>query len=155
LEHFWRGLSHPKDQVSAIPPHGYGDRFFNFISSIVKSPEEAARDKERRNQAAIADAAREEASAPPTHNQGAERAGLPVVEEAGEGSRSGSSRGGSAHSVEYEGAPMVKNDSGLGGSSSGAEQHTTTTTVERRKQHLHHHQQQHEEMAIRVTAAVS
>ncbi|KAI5794900.1 hypothetical protein FPQ18DRAFT_235526, partial [Pyronema domesticum] len=46
LEHFWRGLSHPKDQVSAIPPHGYGERFFKFISGIVMSPEEHARQRQ-------------------------------------------------------------------------------------------------------------
>jgi 1-phosphatidylinositol-4-phosphate 5-kinase len=51
MEHFWRGLSNPKDQVSAVPPQGYGDRFFKFISGLVKSPEEAARDKEARERA--------------------------------------------------------------------------------------------------------
>lgn len=52
MEHFWRGLSQPKDQVSAIPPDGYGERFFRFISGHVKSPEEAARDKVARDAAA-------------------------------------------------------------------------------------------------------
>ncbi|KAA8913604.1 hypothetical protein FN846DRAFT_771807 [Sphaerosporella brunnea] len=177
LEHFWRGLSHPKDQVSAIPPHGYGERFFNFISSIVKSPEEAARDKERRNNEAAASgsapdgraseerATRTEDHAPArtigaVRSPSAERTGgaqgmiLPVVEEAGEGSsRNGSSRNGSARSVEreYEGAPMVKNDSGLGGSSGGErEREQQRSVVERRKRG-----EQHEEMAIRVTTTVS
>ncbi|TGZ82827.1 SAICAR synthase-like protein [Ascodesmis nigricans] len=46
VEHFWRGLSHPKDQVSAIPPDRYGERFFNFITGLVKSKEEVQREKE-------------------------------------------------------------------------------------------------------------
>lgn len=63
LENFWRGLSHPKDQVSAIPPQNYGDRFFKFISGIVKSPEQAVRDKAARD--AAASAAAETPAAPP------------------------------------------------------------------------------------------
>lgn len=55
-EHFWRGLSNPKDQVSAIPPQGYGDRFFKFISGLVKSPEQAARDREMREKVNAAEA---------------------------------------------------------------------------------------------------
>lgn len=51
MEHFWRGLSNPKDQVSAVPPQSYGDRFFKFISGLVKSPEEAVREKEARETA--------------------------------------------------------------------------------------------------------
>ncbi|KAH0609396.1 uncharacterized protein H6S33_012882 [Morchella sextelata] len=117
LEHFWRGLSNPKDQVSAIPPDGYGDRFFKFISGHVKSQEEAARDKAARENAAttegvvsepsqndVLERARERGTSEgdrPNRTLGAVRspsaertAGtsgtvLPVVEEAGEG---GSSR---------------------------------------------------------------
>ncbi|EMR08390.1 hypothetical protein PNEG_03227 [Pneumocystis murina B123] len=37
VEHFWKGLSHSKSQVSAIPPSGYASRFFKFISSIIKT----------------------------------------------------------------------------------------------------------------------
>lgn len=114
MENFWRGLSQPKDQVSAIPPEGYGDRFFRFISEHVKSPEEAAREKATRESSAegLADqsgniilGAREEAerhganenerpgrSLSTVRSPSAERTGgtsgaiLPVVEEAGEGS---------------------------------------------------------------------
>lgn len=114
MENFWRGLSQPKDQVSAIPPEGYGDRFFRFISEHVKSPEEAAREKATRENSAgaegltgneVLDRAREEAERHGANesdrpNRGlstirspsAERTGgasgaiLPVVEEAGEGS---------------------------------------------------------------------
>ncbi|KAG0136074.1 hypothetical protein HOY82DRAFT_479344 [Tuber indicum] len=118
-EHFWRGLSNPKDQVSAIPPQGYGDRFFKFISGLVKSPEEAARDREMREKAnAEAVPARSESDAVDGSRNRAERAGagerdvparslgtvrspsaeraggaagavLPVVEEAGEGGSTG------------------------------------------------------------------
>lgn len=37
-EHFWKGLSHSRAQVSAIPPSAYALRFFKFISSIIKTP---------------------------------------------------------------------------------------------------------------------
>lgn len=112
MENFWRGLSQPKDQVSAIPPEGYGDRFFRFISGHVKSPEEAAREKATRENSAaegltgneVLDRAREVAGVTERHganesdrpNRGlstvrspsVDRTGaiLPVVEEAGEGS---------------------------------------------------------------------
>jgi 1-phosphatidylinositol-4-phosphate 5-kinase len=68
---------------------------------------------------------------------------LPVVEEVGEGSNSGRSRNGSARSMNYsdagrpdryvDGAPMQKNDSGLGqrdtpdSSDSGRERHLNLT----------------------------
>lgn len=112
MENFWRGLSQPKDQVSAIPPEGYGDRFFRFISEHVKSTEEAAREKATRENSAegladrsgndILERSREEVERTEGDrlNRGlstirspsAERTGgvsgaiLPVVEEAGEGS---------------------------------------------------------------------
>lgn len=44
-EHFWKGLSHPKSQISPIAPESYGDRFIKFITGITKSREEAAREK--------------------------------------------------------------------------------------------------------------
>jgi 1-phosphatidylinositol-4-phosphate 5-kinase len=173
LEHFWRGLSHPKDQVSAIPPQSYGERFFNFISSIVKSPEEAAREKEARDNATAsseaAGAGHDNNSAERTarsedidntphrtiaavRSPSAERSGgasgtiLPVVEEAGEGSSSGRSRNGSARSTDgggsYEGAPMMKSDSGLGQPTSTVSTATTMRKVEG---------PQEETLAIRVT----
>ena len=138
LEHFWRGLSHPKDQVSAIPPHGYGERFLNFITGIVKSPEVVAREREARNHSLGNEPATEQdgnetrepqrnpEDAAPTRTMAAVRSPsaertngaqgtiLPVVEEAGEGSPGGRSRNGSARSENYEGAPMMKSDSGLG-----------------------------------------
>ena len=49
-EHIWKGLSAPKNEISVNPPGSYGERFLRFISSVVKSPEEATRDKEARRQ---------------------------------------------------------------------------------------------------------
>ncbi|EPE35996.1 SAICAR synthase-like protein [Glarea lozoyensis ATCC 20868] len=46
LEHFWKGLSQDKKQISPISPEPYGERFIQFIEGITKSPEEAAREKE-------------------------------------------------------------------------------------------------------------
>lgn len=45
-EHFWKGLSNPKSQISPVPPLPYGERFLKFITGITRSPEEAAREKE-------------------------------------------------------------------------------------------------------------
>ena len=42
LEHFWKGMSANKTQISPIPPEGYGDRFVKFISGITMPREEAA-----------------------------------------------------------------------------------------------------------------
>ncbi|KZF21776.1 SAICAR synthase-like protein, partial [Xylona heveae TC161] len=36
VEHLWKGLSHSKSQISAIPPEEYGDRFVKFITAITK-----------------------------------------------------------------------------------------------------------------------
>ena len=45
LEHFWKGLSNPKSQISPVPPDEYGDRFINFITGITMTEEEAERKK--------------------------------------------------------------------------------------------------------------
>ncbi|KAK6540336.1 Phosphatidylinositol-4-phosphate 5-kinase [Orbilia ellipsospora] len=34
-EHFWKGLSQDKTEISAVPPQAYGDRFFRYISKII------------------------------------------------------------------------------------------------------------------------
>lgn len=50
IEHFWKGLSHDRTQISALPPEQYGDRFLNFMEGITISREEAefqAQEKER------------------------------------------------------------------------------------------------------------
>jgi len=44
LEHFWKGLSHDKTQISPVPAVQYGDRFVNFVEGITKSKEEAGRE---------------------------------------------------------------------------------------------------------------
>ncbi|KAK9375402.1 uncharacterized protein V1513DRAFT_442832 [Lipomyces chichibuensis] len=38
VETFWKGLSHSREKLSAIPPFEYGERFYKFIFSIVKTP---------------------------------------------------------------------------------------------------------------------
>lgn len=48
IEHFWKGLSNDRNQISAQPPDQYGERFINFISAVTMSPEEADRDEARR-----------------------------------------------------------------------------------------------------------
>jgi len=52
IEHFWKGLSSDRTQISALPPQEYGDRFLNFMSGITMSPEEAAREQSERAAAA-------------------------------------------------------------------------------------------------------
>lgn len=50
IEHFWKGLSSDRTQISALPPEQYGDRFLNFMEGITVSQEEAermAQEKER------------------------------------------------------------------------------------------------------------
>ncbi|KAJ2997134.1 hypothetical protein NUW58_g753 [Xylaria curta] len=54
IEHFWKGLSSDRTQISALPPDEYGDRFLKFMSGITMSPEEAARDQSDRVAAAAA-----------------------------------------------------------------------------------------------------
>lgn len=57
LEHFWKGLSSDKTQISALPPHEYGERFMNFISGVTMSAEEAQREAQERDAANAAAAA--------------------------------------------------------------------------------------------------
>lgn len=45
LEHFWKGLSYPKSQISPVPADEYGERFINFITGITMTEEEAERRK--------------------------------------------------------------------------------------------------------------
>ncbi|KAI0195197.1 hypothetical protein EV127DRAFT_181424 [Xylaria flabelliformis] len=54
IEHFWKGLSSDRSQISALPPDEYGDRFLKFMSGITMSPEEAAREQSDRAAAAAA-----------------------------------------------------------------------------------------------------
>ncbi|KAK2034825.1 phosphatidylinositol-4-phosphate 5-kinase [Colletotrichum zoysiae] len=57
IEHFWKGLTSDKTKISALPPEQYGDRFYNFVEGITMSPEEAMREKQRRDQEQIEAAA--------------------------------------------------------------------------------------------------
>lgn len=50
MEHFWKGLSNNRNQISPIPPVAYGDRFLNFITAITMSKEEAERALEKQEQ---------------------------------------------------------------------------------------------------------
>lgn len=52
-EHFWKGMSHNKTQISPIPPEAYGDRFIKFITGITMSREEAEREKQSNEQAGL------------------------------------------------------------------------------------------------------
>ncbi|TDZ13959.1 Phosphatidylinositol 4-phosphate 5-kinase its3 [Colletotrichum spinosum] len=49
IEHFWKGLTSDRNQISALPPEQYGDRFYNFVEGITMSPEEARREAQRRD----------------------------------------------------------------------------------------------------------
>ncbi|KAK4192305.1 hypothetical protein QBC35DRAFT_246153 [Podospora australis] len=60
LEHFWKGLSSDRSQISALPPHEYGERFINFINGVTMSHEEALREAQARDAEMIAAAAAEE-----------------------------------------------------------------------------------------------
>lgn len=46
LEHFWKGLSQDKQQISPVPSVPYGDRFIKFISGVTKTREQAEVDVE-------------------------------------------------------------------------------------------------------------
>ena len=48
IEHFFKGISHDRTQISPVPPEGYGDRFIHFIKGITMSKEEAERVRESR-----------------------------------------------------------------------------------------------------------
>ncbi|KAL2134341.1 hypothetical protein VTI74DRAFT_396 [Chaetomium olivicolor] len=67
IEHFWKGLSSDRSQISALPPHEYGERFIKFISSVTMSPEEAMRAAQERDAALAAEAAGA-AAIPPAPN---------------------------------------------------------------------------------------
>lgn len=51
IEHFWKGLSHDKTQISALPPEQYGERFYRFVKDITMSAEEAKRRELERQEA--------------------------------------------------------------------------------------------------------
>lgn len=68
IEHFWKGLSSDRTQISALPPEEYGDRFIEFMSGITLSQEEAARDEIDRVNAALSSSVRDHTAPPkPTY----------------------------------------------------------------------------------------
>ncbi|KAL1843598.1 hypothetical protein VTJ49DRAFT_881 [Mycothermus thermophilus] len=66
IEHFWKGLSSDRSQISALPPQEYGERFINFISKVTMSQEEAHRLAQEEDAARAAEAAA--AATPPVPN---------------------------------------------------------------------------------------
>lgn len=50
IEHFWKGLTSDRTQISALPPEQYGDRFYNFVEGVTMSEEEAHREAQRRDE---------------------------------------------------------------------------------------------------------
>lgn len=60
IEHFWKGLSHDKTQISALPPEQYGERFYRFVKGVTMSAEEAKRKEQEREAAEIEAAQRAE-----------------------------------------------------------------------------------------------
>lgn len=50
MEHFWKGLSNNRHQISPIPPHAYGERFLNFMTGITMTKEEAERRAQQEGQ---------------------------------------------------------------------------------------------------------
>lgn len=56
LEHFWKGLGRPeefKQQISAVPPLRYAQRFRDFVSGMTKSPAEVEKSRLERTPSAI------------------------------------------------------------------------------------------------------
>jgi hypothetical protein len=45
LETWWKSCSHPRDQLSPIPPDEYAARFVKFIRASIKTREEVAQEK--------------------------------------------------------------------------------------------------------------
>ncbi|WAQ81851.1 hypothetical protein PtA15_2A164 [Puccinia triticina] len=43
FEHFWKGMSHDKEMISAVPPGEYGDRFLNFLFSVIRGGDPSLR----------------------------------------------------------------------------------------------------------------
>lgn len=58
IEHFWKGLTNDRSQISALPPDQYGDRFYTFIEGVTMSAELAAREAHRRDEEMMEEAAR-------------------------------------------------------------------------------------------------
>ncbi|KAK6345999.1 Phosphatidylinositol-4-phosphate 5-kinase [Orbilia blumenaviensis] len=104
-EHFWKGLSQDKTEISAVPPQAYGDRFFRYVSKIIQPASASDRGIPRaapagsRNndstenppstETGMPDRVRSNVRSPSTERPSTT---LPVVEEVGEGSSGARSR---------------------------------------------------------------
>lgn len=73
IEHFWKGLSSDRSQISALPPQEYGERFIKFMAGVTMSPEEAERDALDREAAAQAAAAAAEEEVEEAHRNSQHR----------------------------------------------------------------------------------
>ena len=70
IEHFWKGLSSDRTQISALPPDQYGDRFYNFVEGVTLSAEESRREAQRREKEAMEGKTSTEKSKTQKHHHG-------------------------------------------------------------------------------------
>ncbi|KAK6524584.1 Phosphatidylinositol-4-phosphate 5-kinase [Arthrobotrys megalospora] len=105
-EHFWKGLSQDKTEISAVPPQAYGDRFFRYVSKIIqpasandrgipRAPPAGSRNNDSTEnppstESGVPDRVRSNVRSPSTERPSTTI--LPVVEEVGEGSSGARSR---------------------------------------------------------------
>ncbi|KAF3908056.1 hypothetical protein ABW21_db0203762 [Orbilia brochopaga] len=103
-EHFWKGLSQDKTEISAVPPQAYGDRFFRYVSKIIRPASASDRgippagasagprpsdSAEKQQQPTTEPGVSDRVLSTTMRSPSSERPGqmiLPVVEEVGEGS---------------------------------------------------------------------
>ncbi|KAK2606268.1 Phosphatidylinositol-4-phosphate 5-kinase [Conoideocrella luteorostrata] len=80
IEHFWKGLSNDRSQISALPPEQYGDRFYNFVEGITMSAEEARKEALQKEREAVEGKASTDKSASVKHNSTHKRShGVPPM----------------------------------------------------------------------------
>lgn len=77
IEHFWKGLTKDRTQISALPPTQYGDRFYNFIEGNTMSAEEAKRELARKKEQEVTQDL--EASIRPTRSSGTKQHDIPPM----------------------------------------------------------------------------
>lgn len=77
IEHFWKGLTNDRTQISALPPTPYGDRFYNFIEGNTMSAEEAQRERARKQEQEVTQGL--EASLKPTRNSQSKSGDIPPM----------------------------------------------------------------------------
>lgn len=77
IEHFWKGLTSDRNQISALPPTQYGDRFYNFVEGNTMSAEEAKREAARKQAQEVTQGL--EASLKPTRNSHSKTHDIPPM----------------------------------------------------------------------------